>query len=130
MESSTKDVVFVKGSSTTGASYDTKKGTFYTYGDGVGNERTGFNVRVVLQLDGLGGAVGEEKLGLGVVKGALVLILQNHGIVGGSSVGVDVQHVAVLVEREGDVIVDRRPKTSRSTISLPTTTPPRPAMPA
>ena len=31
VESSTKDVVFVKGSSTTGASYDTKKGTFYTY---------------------------------------------------------------------------------------------------
>ena len=39
-ESSTKDVVFVKGSSTTGASYDTKKGTFYTYDAIVNGEIT------------------------------------------------------------------------------------------
>ena len=40
VESSTKDVVFVKGSSTTGASYDTKKGTFYTYDAIVNGEIT------------------------------------------------------------------------------------------
>ena len=38
--SSTKNVVFVKGSSTTGASYDTKKGTFYTYDAIVNGEIT------------------------------------------------------------------------------------------
>ena len=40
VESSTKDVVFVKGSTTTGASYDTKKGTFYTYDAIVNGEIT------------------------------------------------------------------------------------------
>ena len=40
VESSTKDVVFVKGSSTTGASYDTKTGTFYTYDAIVNGEIT------------------------------------------------------------------------------------------
>ena len=43
VESSTKDVVFVKGSSTTGASYDTKKGTFYTYDAIVNGEITTIN---------------------------------------------------------------------------------------